>query len=132
MRYTLASVLLRLLGSRVVHEDAMVNAVHYSSSRREVESPAEAAFVDSSVQGLFDRLLLILHGLLSSSPPIWLRLKPVSKTIDEPTKEFSEFEREQLEALQVCMILQPLHVRPLVFVSDHMLLYVLFLILSSG
>ncbi|XP_029127973.1 mediator of RNA polymerase II transcription subunit 12 [Cajanus cajan] len=100
VRYTLAFVILRLLGSRVVHEDAVVNAMHHSSSRREVESPAEAAFVDSSTEGLFDRLLLILHGLLSSSPPCWLRLKPVSKTTNEPKREFSGFEREPLEALQ--------------------------------
>ncbi|KAK7340256.1 hypothetical protein VNO77_20955 [Canavalia gladiata] len=103
MRNTLASVILRLLGSRVVHEDAMVNAMHYSLLKREVESPAEAAyatFVDSSFEGLFDHLLLILHGLLSSSPPSWLRLKPTSRTANEPTREFSGFEREPLEALQ--------------------------------
>ncbi|KAK7295086.1 hypothetical protein RJT34_17989 [Clitoria ternatea] len=100
MRYTLAFVILRLLGSRVVHGDAMVNAMHYSQSRKDVESPAEAAFVDSSVEGLFDRLLLILHGLLSGSPPSWLRLKPVPKTTNEPTREFSGFDREPLEALQ--------------------------------
>ncbi|KAL2330300.1 hypothetical protein Fmac_017881 [Flemingia macrophylla] len=100
VRYTLASVLLRLLGSRVVHEDAVVSVVHYSSVKRDVEPPAEATSVDSSVEGLFDRLLLILHGLLSSSPPCWLRLKPVSKTTNEPKREFSGFEREPLEALQ--------------------------------
>lgn len=106
MRHTLASVILRLLGSRIVHEDAdiLVNATHCSLSRREVESPSEAAcaaFVDSSVEGLFDRLLLILHGLLSSSPPSWLRSKPVSKTTNEPTREFPGFDRELLETLQV-------------------------------
>ncbi|XP_027928076.1 mediator of RNA polymerase II transcription subunit 12-like isoform X2 [Vigna unguiculata] len=100
MRYTLASVLLRLLGSRVVHEDAMVNAMQYSPLRKEAESPAEAAFVDSSVECLFDRLLLILHGLLSSSLPCWLRSKPVAKTANEPAREFSGFDREPLEALQ--------------------------------
>ncbi|KAK7394764.1 hypothetical protein VNO78_15302 [Psophocarpus tetragonolobus] len=100
LRYSLASVLLRLLGSRVVHEDAMVNAMHYSPLRKEAESPSEVAFVDSSVEGLFDRLLLILHGLLGSSCPSWLRSKPVSKTSNEHTREFSGFEREPLEALQ--------------------------------
>ncbi|CAJ1921486.1 unnamed protein product [Sphenostylis stenocarpa] len=100
MRYTLASVLLRLLGSRVVHEDATVNAMHHSPLRREVESPAEAAFVDSSVECLFDRLLLILHGLLSCSLPSWLRPKPVTKITNEPSREFSGFDREPLEALQ--------------------------------
>ncbi|KAH1044868.1 hypothetical protein GYH30_026209 [Glycine max] len=100
VRYTLASVLLRLLGSRVVHEDVTVKAMYYTPLRREAESHAEAAFVDSSVEGLFDHLLLILHGLLSSSPPSWLRSKSVSKTTNEPTREFSGFEREPLEALQ--------------------------------
>ncbi|BAT84276.1 hypothetical protein VIGAN_04159900 [Vigna angularis var. angularis] len=100
MRYTLASVLLRLLGSRVVHEDAMVNAMQYSPLRKEAESPAEAAFVDSSVECLFDRLLLILHGLLSSSLPSWLRSKSVVKTANESAREFSGFDREPLEALQ--------------------------------
>ncbi|XP_061375206.1 mediator of RNA polymerase II transcription subunit 12-like isoform X2 [Gastrolobium bilobum] len=102
MRHTLTTVILRLLGSRVVHEDAdiSVNAMHCSLLRREVESPSEAAFVNSSVEGLFDRLLLILHGLLSSCPPSWLRLKPVSKTTNEPTREFSGFDRDLLETLQ--------------------------------
>ncbi|RDY03839.1 Mediator of RNA polymerase II transcription subunit 12, partial [Mucuna pruriens] len=99
-RFILANVLLGLLGSRVVHEDAMVNAMHYSPLKREVELPTEAAFVDSSVEGLFDRMLLILHGLLSSSPPSWLRSKPFSKTTNEPTREFSGFDREPLETLQ--------------------------------
>ncbi|KAJ1403532.1 Mediator complex, subunit Med12 [Sesbania bispinosa] len=99
MRNFLAPVILRLLGSRVVHEDVdiLVNATH---SKREVESSSEAAFasvLDSSVEGLFDRLLLVLHGLLSSYPPSWLRLKPVSKSINEPTRDF---DREFLESLQ--------------------------------
>ncbi|XP_057435639.1 mediator of RNA polymerase II transcription subunit 12-like isoform X2 [Lotus japonicus] len=106
MRHTLASVILRLLNSQVVHEAAGIsgNAMHCSLPRVEAESLSEAAFsasfVDSSVEGLFDRLLLILHGLLSSSPPSWLRLKPVSKTTIEPTREFSGFDREFLETLQ--------------------------------
>ncbi|KAI4328790.1 hypothetical protein L6164_021119 [Bauhinia variegata] len=100
MRHTLASVILRLLGNRVVHEDAdiLVNAMHL---KREVESPPESASassVDFSV-GLFDRLLWVLHGLLSSCLPSWLR-SPVSKTNNEPTREFSGFDRELLETLQ--------------------------------
>lgn len=106
MRHTLASVILRLLGSRIVLEDAnvLVNVTHSSLSKGDVESPSEvacAAFVDSSVEGLFDRMLLILHGLLSSNPPSWLRLKPVSKTTNEPTRKVSGFDRELLETLQV-------------------------------
>lgn len=106
LRHTLASVILRLLGSQVVLEDAniLVNATHSSLSKRDVESPSDvacSAFVDSSVEGLFDQLLLILHGLLSSSPPCWLRSKPVSKTTNQPTRVLSGFDRESLETLQV-------------------------------
>ncbi|XP_058764195.1 mediator of RNA polymerase II transcription subunit 12-like isoform X1 [Vicia villosa] len=106
MRHTLASVILRLLGSRIVLEDAnvLVNVTHSSLPKGDVESPSEvacAAFVDSSVEGLFDRMLLILHGLLSSNPPSWLRLKPVSKTTNEPIRKVSSgFDRELLETLQ--------------------------------
>lgn len=98
MRHFLAPVILRLLGSRVVHDDADILA------KREVDPSSEAAsasLVDSSAKGLFDRLLLVLHGLLSSYPPCWLRLKPVSKSTNEPTREFFAFDREFLETLQV-------------------------------
>ncbi|CAI8607290.1 unnamed protein product [Vicia faba] len=102
MRHFLAPVILRLLGSRVVHEDAYIslNAMH---SKKDSESSSEAAsvaFVDFSAEGLFDRLLLVLHVLLSSYPPSWLRPKPGSKSINEPTKEFSAFDRELLENMQ--------------------------------
>lgn len=112
MRHFLAPVILRLLGSRVVYEDAYisVNAMH---SKKDLESSSEdasAAFVDFSAEGLFDRLLLVLHVLLSSYPPSWLRPKPGSKSINEHTKEFSAFDRELLENMQVrsftlCMFL---------------------------
>lgn len=104
MRHTLATVILRLLCNRVVHEDAdiSVNVMH-SLLRRDVESLSEAAsaaFIDFSVEGLFDRLLLVLHALLSDSLPSWLRSKPL-KTINEPARDFSVFDRELLETLQV-------------------------------
>ncbi|XP_052723939.1 mediator of RNA polymerase II transcription subunit 12 isoform X2 [Vigna angularis] len=96
-RQFLASVIFRLLGSRVVHQDADISANAVPLPTREAESSSEvasAAFVDSSSQSLFDRLLLVLHGLLSSYPPSWLRPKP-SKTNNEPT-----IDRELLETLQ--------------------------------
>ncbi|MED6121738.1 hypothetical protein PIB30_032972 [Stylosanthes scabra] len=94
MRHTLASVILRLLGSRVVHDaDYLANC---SPLRKEVESPFEAASVD----GLFDRLLLILHGLLNSCLPSWLRWKPSSKTANEPAREFCGPDRELIGTLQ--------------------------------
>ncbi|KAK7292678.1 hypothetical protein RJT34_15529 [Clitoria ternatea] len=101
MRQLLAGVILRLLGSRVVHEDADISVSAVPSLlRREIESSPEvtsAAFVDSSSRGLFDRLLLVLHGLLSSYPPSWLRLKSVSKTTNEPTRELSGIDLESLQ-----------------------------------
>ncbi|MED6168092.1 hypothetical protein PIB30_008747 [Stylosanthes scabra] len=94
MRHTLASVILRLLGSRVVHDaDYLANC---SPLRKEVESPFEAASVD----GLFDRLLLILHGLFNSCLPSWLRWKPSSKTANEPTREFCGSDQELIGTLQ--------------------------------
>ncbi|MED6159138.1 hypothetical protein PIB30_117420 [Stylosanthes scabra] len=96
MRHSLASVILRLLGSRLVHEES-------SLLKREVDSSTEAASgttLDSSAEGLFDRLLLVLHGLLSTHPPSWLRLKSGSKTINEPARDFSGVDRDLLETLQ--------------------------------
>lgn len=110
MRHSLATVILRLLCNRVVHEDAdtSVNIMHSSLLKREGESPSEAAsaaFVNFSVEGLFDRLLLVLHALLSDCLPSWLRSKPSMKTINEPPREFSGIDRELLETLQVYDIL---------------------------
>lgn len=103
MRNSLASVIFRLLCNRVVHEDAdvSVNAMHSSLLKREVESPSEAALVDFSVDGLFDRLLLVLHALLCDCLPSWLKSKPSSKTSNEPGRDFSGSDRELLETLQV-------------------------------
>ncbi|KAJ7951145.1 Mediator of RNA polymerase II transcription subunit 12 [Quillaja saponaria] len=102
MRHTLASVILRLLGNRVVHEniDLLPNSMHCSPLKREAEQLTEAAFPDSSGDSLFDRLLLVLHGLLSSCLPSWLRSKPTSKTINEPYKDFCGFDHELVENLQ--------------------------------
>lgn len=106
MRNLLASIILRLLGNRVVYEDADLSFYPTQNypSKREVETPVEAsyaAFADSSGESLFDRLLLLLHGLLSSCQPSWLRSKPASKTSNEFTKESSVFDREMAETLQV-------------------------------
>ncbi|KAE8699760.1 Mediator of RNA polymerase II transcription subunit 12 [Hibiscus syriacus] len=78
MRHMLASVILRLLGSRVVYEDGELVPSVVSS--------------EMSGDGLFDRLLLILHGLLSSCRPSWLKSKDA--------KDFSGFDRESVEGLQ--------------------------------
>ncbi|XP_019434667.1 PREDICTED: mediator of RNA polymerase II transcription subunit 12 [Lupinus angustifolius] len=102
MRHTLSSVILRLLGSRVVHGDADIS-MHCSLMGKEVDSSSEAAsaaLVDSSDEGLFDRLLLVLHGLLSSYSPSWLRQKPFSKMTNGHARGFSGFDREVLETMQ--------------------------------
>ena len=103
MKNSLASVILRLLCNRVVHEDAdiSVSSMHSSLLKREAESPSEATLVDFSVDGLFDRLLLVLHALLSDCLPSWLKSKPSSKTTNEPSRDFSSSDRELLETLQV-------------------------------
>lgn len=103
MRHTLASVVLRLLGSRVVHEDAgHTISSTLNLSKRDVESHAEASAtcVLLSGESLFDRLLLLLHGLLSSYRPSWLKLKSNSKSTSELGKDFSVFDREVAENLQ--------------------------------
>ncbi|KAL3536818.1 hypothetical protein ACH5RR_000184, partial [Cinchona calisaya] len=104
MRHSLASVILRLLGSRVVHEDAGYTITSaFSSSKRDVESVTEASATASVVlsgKSLFDCLLLLLHGLLSSSRPSWLKLKSSSKSNTECGKDFCVFDREVAENLQ--------------------------------
>ncbi|KAE8693830.1 Mediator of RNA polymerase II transcription subunit 12 [Hibiscus syriacus] len=74
MRYMLASVILRLRG----YEDGELMPSVVSS-----EMPGD---------GLFDSLLLVLHGLLSSCRPSWLKLKDA--------KDFSGFDRDSVEGLQ--------------------------------
>ncbi|KAJ9681577.1 hypothetical protein PVL29_020444 [Vitis rotundifolia] len=72
-------------------------------SKREAESLMEAstaASLDLSGESLFDRLLLVVHGLLSSCQPSWLKSKPASKSTTESIKEFSGFDREGAENLQ--------------------------------
>ncbi|XP_057980761.1 mediator of RNA polymerase II transcription subunit 12 [Malania oleifera] len=106
MRHMFVSVILRLLGSRVVHEDA--DPPFYAHQRflakKEVDSSMEAsasiASVDLCGDSLFDRLLLVLHGLLSSCQPSWLKLKSASKPTNESAKDFPGFDREAAESLQ--------------------------------
>lgn len=105
----LASVILRLLGNRVVHEDADLAFYPMQSpqSKREVESPPEASpvpYTDFSGESLFDRLLLVLYGLLSSCQPNWLKSKPASKSSNNSSKDF--FDREIAESLQVWSLME--------------------------
>lgn len=86
----LASVVLRLLGCRVIHEDA------------DLCNPTSAT-ADLG-ESLYDRLLLVLHALLSTSNPYWLRSKFSSKSTPEGSKDSSPYDREVAESLQVCIL----------------------------
>ncbi|XP_027161403.1 mediator of RNA polymerase II transcription subunit 12 [Coffea eugenioides] len=103
MRQMLAAVILRLLGCRVVHEAAgHTTSSTLNLSKRDVESLTEASATSVLLSGesLFDCLLLLLHGLLSSYRPSWLKLKSNSKSASECGKDFSVFGREVAENLQ--------------------------------
>ncbi|KAJ4955227.1 hypothetical protein NE237_012010 [Protea cynaroides] len=104
MRHMLALVILRLLGSRVVHEDADLSYPEQrSSNKRELESHMElsgASPLDLSGDSLFDRFLSVLHGLLCSCKPSWLKSKSASKSTIKSPRDFSVFDREVAESLQ--------------------------------
>ncbi|XP_030490033.2 mediator of RNA polymerase II transcription subunit 12 [Cannabis sativa] len=104
MRHMLASGILRLLGNRVVHEDVELSCNPIQTlSKKEVESSTETSssvITDSFGESLFDRLLLVLHGLMSSCQPSWLRSKPASKSTNDHAKDVSIFDRELAETLQ--------------------------------
>ncbi|KAG8653568.1 hypothetical protein MANES_05G034300v8 [Manihot esculenta] len=102
MRHMLASVILRLLGNRVVHEDADLSfsPVQSSQSKMDMESLLEIVSVDLSGESLFDRMLLVLHGLLSNSQPSWLKSRSPSKLMNEFPKDSSGLDREVVESLQ--------------------------------
>uniref|UniRef100_A0A2P2LZB7 Uncharacterized protein MANES_05G034300 n=4 Tax=Rhizophora mucronata TaxID=61149 RepID=A0A2P2LZB7_RHIMU len=102
MRHMLASVILRLLGNRVVHEDAGLSffPVQNSQSKREAEPSLGAASADLSGECLFDQLLLVLHGLLCRSQPSWLKSRSVTKSTIQSSKDSTGFDYEVLESLQ--------------------------------
>nr|XP_029117323.1 mediator of RNA polymerase II transcription subunit 12 isoform X2 [Elaeis guineensis] len=104
MRQMLAAIILRLLGARVVHEDAdLYLPMHVGSSQKDAETLVEgsvAASLDYSIDSLFDRLLCVLHGLLSNCKPSWLKPKSVSKSTVKSPRDFSAFDRETAESLQ--------------------------------
>ncbi|KAL8500001.1 hypothetical protein ACS0TY_019843 [Phlomoides rotata] len=100
MRYALASVILRLLGSRVVHEDGChsVNTA-LPSSIRDAASLMESSAAFLCGESLFDCLLLVLHMLMSSYQPSWLKMKAEHKPT-ESSKDYAVFDREVAESLQ--------------------------------
>ncbi|XP_051147367.1 mediator of RNA polymerase II transcription subunit 12 [Andrographis paniculata] len=99
MRYNLAYVILRLLGSRAVHADSSHSvATALISSKRDTASLIETCSAAALMSGesLFDYLLLVLHALLSSHQPSWLKPKPDAKLADYAVI----FDREMSESLQ--------------------------------
>ncbi|XP_078155714.1 RNA polymerase II transcription mediator isoform X2 [Carex rostrata] len=104
MRQTLAGIILRLLGARVVYEEADLP----TPMKREAGSyPSEALFYsadslsDRPGEGLFDRLVCVLHALLGSCKPSWLKPKlPPSKATIKSPRDFPAFDREAAENLQ--------------------------------
>ncbi|KAM7260986.1 hypothetical protein ACFE04_026461 [Oxalis oulophora] len=102
MRHMLALVILRLLGNRVVYEDVDLTygPIQSIQSKREMET-VMAVSLDFSGEYIFDRLLFVLHGLLSSCQPSWLRsTKRSSKSTNESSKDLNVFDREVAESLQ--------------------------------
>ncbi|KAF8087174.1 hypothetical protein N665_0596s0025 [Sinapis alba] len=98
-RHTLASTIVRLLGSRVVYEDSVVCPPRSDLSKAETESTIDpSSMADLSSEVLFDRLLFVLHGLLSNQQPNWL--KPRSSSSNESSKDFTLFDRDAAESLQ--------------------------------
>ncbi|XP_077225872.1 mediator of RNA polymerase II transcription subunit 12-like [Tasmannia lanceolata] len=105
MRHMLASILLRLLGTRLVHEDADLSffPLPRNSPSKEAESLMEVSAAESlnfCGDSLFDRFLSFLHGLLSSCKPSWLKPKSSSKSTGKSSRDFCVFDREAAENLQ--------------------------------
>lgn len=108
-RQTLAPVLLRLLGTRVVQEDAdQLCSWEPSTSLSDFERNSQAtsaAAAASAGEPLFDRLLSILHALLSNTWAVWL--KPRSKGSAKPFRDISPFDKDVAERMQVFYTLTP-------------------------
>ncbi|PIA49387.1 hypothetical protein AQUCO_01300301v1 [Aquilegia coerulea] len=104
MRHLLASVILRLLGSRVVYEDidSCSSPMQNSFKRLDslLESSVSAASGNLFGESLFDQFLSVLYGLLSSWKPRWLKPKSSSKSTAKSPRDFSVFDREVAESLQ--------------------------------
>lgn len=99
MRQTLAPVLLRLLCTRVVQESPDPGSSRESSLScvDDFDKNAQAAAA-SAGEPLFDRLLSILHALMSSTWAVWL--KPRKNSL-KPCRDIPAFDREVAERMQV-------------------------------
>lgn len=99
-------MLLRLLGTRVVQEDAdqLCSWDQLSTSSTDNDrnlQATSAAAAASAGEPLFDRLLSILHALLSNTWAVWL--KPRNKGSGKPVRDISPFDKEAAERMQVSL-----------------------------
>ncbi|XP_024364387.1 mediator of RNA polymerase II transcription subunit 12 [Physcomitrium patens] len=100
-RQTLAPVLLRLLGTRIVQEETDPLCCWDPSSSNDFERNSQAtsaAAAASAGEPLFDRLLSILHALLSNTWAVWL--KPRKGSV-KPLRDIPPFDKEAAERMQV-------------------------------
>lgn len=108
MRQSLAPVLLRLLGTRVVQEAVDPFSIHlqkYLHSKKEYELHTEmsaAAAAGMSGEGLFDKILSVLHALLSSTWASWLKPKATTKSPREVLdRDLAERMQAELDRMQL-------------------------------
>ena len=104
MRSLLAPVLLRLLGTRFVQESietfCFVQHDSLPISGWDLEWNAAAAAAVMAGENLFDRILSVLHALLSNTWASWLKQKP-SKANSRPPREVPPFDKEITHRMQV-------------------------------
>ncbi|GAB4861739.1 hypothetical protein Ancab_036993 [Ancistrocladus abbreviatus] len=105
MRFMLALAILRLLGSRIVYEDADMSPspgwVIPQKRETELRIGGSSAFsVDLYGKSLFDWLLLVLHALLSFTQTSWLKGKSSTKAGSGSLKDCCGVDREMAENLQ--------------------------------
>ncbi|XP_039825153.1 mediator of RNA polymerase II transcription subunit 12-like isoform X3 [Panicum virgatum] len=105
MRHTLSSAILGLLGTRMIYEDAdlPLPPTNATALRREVDSllePPLDVLLDRPGESLFERLLCVLHALLGSCKPSWLKSRSASKSTIRTQRDFSAFDNEAAEGLQ--------------------------------
>ncbi|KAG0553240.1 hypothetical protein BDA96_01G577100 [Sorghum bicolor] len=105
MRQTLASAILGLLATRMIYEDAdlPLPPTNANALRREMDSllePPLDVLLDRPGESLFERLLCVLHALLGSYKPSWLKSRSASRSTNRTQRDFSAFDNEAAEGLQ--------------------------------
>ncbi|CAM0148939.1 unnamed protein product [Urochloa decumbens] len=105
MRHALSSAILGLLATRMIYEDAdlPLPPTNATALRQEVDSllePPLDVLLDRPGESLFERLLCVLHALLGSCKPSWLKSRSASKSSIRTQRDFSAFDNEAAEGLQ--------------------------------